>query len=374
MKAENLNPKFESLINPISLVNHINEIKETTETIDDKLKKALILPTEKLEPPKIAWGQIAEKQSRILGTLGNFALIIGKAKSKKSFFVNIAVSTVLKNDSLLGMFKGELPEDKKKVLYFDTEQGKYHVQKALRRICEQIKVTIPKNLMVYGLRSYSPSERLAMIEKAIEQTENLGFVIIDGIKDLVTSINDEEQATMITTKLMSWSENKNIHILTVLHQNKGDNNARGHIGTELINKAETVLSVTRDTKNPDISIVEAQFCRDIEPIPFAFEILNGLPCLVSGFEITKTKTSGFDLLELDKIKQFQILNSVFSKQENFKYSELVLQVKTTIQVEQKQKIGDNKVKSFLTYCKNNHWLIQEAEKKPYTLGKFKEEN
>ena len=372
MKANNINPKFETLIEPKSLVNHVHEITNKPTTIDEKLKKALILPTEKLEPPKIAWGQIAENENRVLGTLGNFALIIGKAKSKKSFFVNIAVSTVLKNDSLLGMFKGELPEDKKTVLYFDTEQGKYHVQKALKRVCEQIKVSIPKNLFVYGLRSYSPLERLEMIEKAIEQTENLGFVIIDGIKDLVTSINDEEQATMITTKLMSWSEQKEIHILTVLHQNKGDNNARGHIGTELINKAETVLSVTRDTKNPDVSIVEAQFCRDIEPLPFAFEIINGLPCLVEGFEIKTNPTSGFDLLELERIKQYQILNSVYSKQNSFKYAELVLQVKTTIQIELKQKVGDNKVKGFLTYCKNNNWLIQEAEKKPYTLGNYKE--
>jgi hypothetical protein len=34
---------------------------------------------------------------------------------------------------------------------------------------------------------------------------------------------------------------KVIHIHTILHQNKADENARGHIGTELNNKAETVL-------------------------------------------------------------------------------------------------------------------------------------
>ena len=290
MKDKIINPNFDDLINTKSLTNHIEEIKEIPATIDEKLKKALIIATEKIEPPKIAWNQVTEKDTRVLGTLGNFSLVIGKAKSKKSFFVNIAVSTVLKAGTLLGMFKGELPKDKSNVLYFDTEQGKYHVQLALKRICEQIKVSIPKNVSVYGLRSYTPAERLEMIEKAINTTENLGFVIIDGIKDLVTSINDEGEATMIASKLLKWSEQKEIHILTVLHQNKGDNNARGHIGTELINKAETVLSVTRDTKNPDVSIVEAQFCRGLEPQPFAFEIINGLPCLVDGFVLQKNST------------------------------------------------------------------------------------
>ena len=48
-----------------------------------------------------------------------------------------------------------------------------------------------------------------------------------------------------------------------LHQNKSDTNARGHIGTELNNKAETVLSVTVSEGNNDISIVEPQMSRNM---------------------------------------------------------------------------------------------------------------
>ena len=39
----------------------------------------------------------------------------------------------------------------------------------------------------------------------------------------------------------------------ILHQNKGDENARGHIGTELNNKAETVLLVEKDKGDADTS-------------------------------------------------------------------------------------------------------------------------
>ncbi|TXD50254.1 hypothetical protein ES043_16755, partial [Polaribacter sp. IC063] len=51
--------------------------------------------TEIIPPPQIAWSLANTKKSgnEILGTLGNFSAIIGKAKSRKSFYVNIAVST-----------------------------------------------------------------------------------------------------------------------------------------------------------------------------------------------------------------------------------------------------------------------------------------
>ena len=38
------------------------------------------------------------------------------------------------------------------------------------------------------------------IEFAIENTSDVELVIVDGIRDLVSSINDEEQATKIASK------------------------------------------------------------------------------------------------------------------------------------------------------------------------------
>lgn len=332
-----------------------------------------VKPTDIIPPPKIAWQQVLNNKTAILGTLGNFSLIIGKAKSRKSFFINIAVSTVLKKDKLLNQFQGNLPHDKNRVLYFDTEQGKYHVQLALKRVCKQINEDIPKDLKVYYLRSKSPAERLNIIEQIIYNTPNLGFVVIDGIKDLVTSINDEAEATMVASKLLKWTEELDIHITTVLHQNKSDNNARGHIGTELINKSETVLSVTKNEQDKDISIVEAQLCRNIEPEPFAFEINeDGLPVIVEDFEIrTETSKSKFDITDLEDFKKYQLLTEVFSKGANHTYSELRTQLQLAYKNQYNKKLGDNRAKELITDCKNNDWLLQEKPKAPYNLGNFK---
>ena len=72
---------------------------------------------------------------------------------------------------------------------------------------------------------------------------------------MVHDINNPGESTTVISYLMTWPGERDIHIHTVLHQNKGDENARGHIGTELSNKAETWLQVEKDENNLDISMV-----------------------------------------------------------------------------------------------------------------------
>ena len=289
--------------------------------------------TEVIPKPQIAISLANTKTNgfAIIGTLGNFSLIIGKAKAKKSFFINILLATAVSNNHILNRFKSDLKPNKNDVLYFDTEQSKYHVQIAVKRICTQINEPEPANLTTYGLRSLTPAERLAFIETEIYDNDKLGFVVIDGIKDLVTSINDEEQATNIASKLLKWSEERNIHIVTVLHQNKSDTNARGHIGTELQNKAETVLEVVKAENDTAISIVIPKDCRNIEPEVFAFEINEiGIPIIADNFEIrTETKKNSFDVTNLENFKKYKLLTEVFSTNESFNYSRLVEQIGST---------------------------------------------
>jgi hypothetical protein len=361
---------------------NLNELKEDTENqINCELLKHneirckyKIDICEEIPPPQIAWSlsNVKTKGVAILGTLGNFSLIIGKAKSRKSFFINIAVSCALGKDLILSRFKSDLPFDKNEVLYFDTEQGKYHVQRAVKRICSQIKVNEPKNLHAFHLRSLTPSERLLFIENEIYRNDKIGFVVIDGIKDLVTSINDEEQATMIVCKLLKWTAERNIHIVTVLHQNKSDTNARGHIGTECINKAETVLSVTKAETDNNISIVEPQQCRDIEPEIFAFEINEyGLPVIAENFEIrTETKNNKFDVTDMEDHKKYKLLLEVFKNGKQFGYEALCVQIRLAYKIQFDKEIGRNRVVTLIADCKNNKWLIQSKFKAPYTLGEF----
>jgi hypothetical protein len=177
---------------------------------------------------------------------------------------------------------------------------------------------------------------------------------------------------MIVCKLLKWTAERNIHIVTVLHQNKSDTNARGHIGTECINKAETVLSVTKAETDNNISIVEPQQCRDIEPEIFAFEINEyGLPVIAENFEIrTETKNNKFDVTDMEDHKKYKLLLEVFKNGKQFGYEALCVQIRLAYKIQFDKEIGRNRVVTLIADCKNNKWLIQSKFKAPYTLGEF----
>ncbi|MBO0937905.1 AAA family ATPase [Fibrella sp. HMF5335] len=245
------------------------------------LDEMAVSPTEDIGPPPICITIDNGETTAVLGTLGNLSVAIGKAKSRKTFLVGAVVASLLQDSPVINRIKGHAPTDRAVVLYFDTEQGRYHVQRSIKRICALASVTDLPNLRAYGLRSVPTQERRAAIEWAIYNTPGVFFVVIDGIRDLVFDINSPEEATATATRLLRWTDERQIHILTVLHQNKGDQNARGHLGTELVNKAETVLSVTKDPDNKAVSIVAAEQCRDMDFEPFSFSVNSyGLPCFV----------------------------------------------------------------------------------------------
>ena len=73
-------------------------------------------------PPEILW-----VNGSTIGTLGNFSASTGKAKSKKTFNISAIVAAALKNDEVL-KYSAYLPPNKRKILYVDTEQSKYHLR------------------------------------------------------------------------------------------------------------------------------------------------------------------------------------------------------------------------------------------------------
>ena len=352
-----------------------SELNKSTNELSKKLESCRIDILEIIPPPEIAW-EIRDDNSEefnILGTHGNFSLVKGKAKSKKSFFINMAIAAAVGKGLLQNKLRSPLKDDLNQVLYFDTEQSKYHVQKAVKRICTQIGVGIPSNLNTYGLRKSSPSERLKLVEYAIENTPNLGFVVIDGIRDLITSINDEAEASNIASNLLKWTEEYNIHIVVVLHENPGSDKARGHIGTELMNKAETVIALQVDKYDENVSTVTAGFCRNKSFKPFAFEITDdGLPKIIEDYVIQSKSKKGFDVLTLDPIDKFQLLKEVFKNGEGFQYSELVTQIRIVLDKKYQgtKGKGENKIKEVITTAKKDEWLIQSGYGGAYTLGKL----
>lgn len=303
-------------------VSMLNKDNFSDKELESYLSKGEIKATDKITiPPKILFvGDCT------IATFGNFSASTGKAKSKKTFNISAMVAAAVTNTTVLN-YRADLPEGKRKILYFDTEQSKFHCHNVLERIYKLSGLSLQKDdcrLLFWGLREYTPKLRIALIDYALRKHDEVGLVIIDGLRDLMYDINNGKEATDVMTVLMAWTSVYELHIHTVLHLNKNDNNPRGHIGTELENNAETVLVISKNTQNNSISEVRPMHMRDKEFSTFAFHIDdNKLPVLDSGFSVTVVKRKEKALVGLEKEIHQEILGKVLEEQTLSKYNELV---------------------------------------------------
>ena len=173
---------------------------------------------------------------------GELVADCGKAKSGKTFFLSILMAGALKRQ-LLALER--LCEEPLKVLWIDTEQSQQSTQEILKdRIMPlaDLESLDDTRFYAFNLRGLGFDRRQKMVDVAIRVLQP-DIVILDGIKDLMTDINDAVQATLIMEHLMALAKDQNCCIVCVLHQNKSeqDRNMRGSIGTELTNKAFEVF-------------------------------------------------------------------------------------------------------------------------------------
>jgi len=223
--------------------------------------------TQDIEEPEKAITLHFGTDEYIFGTMGNFSLIQGKAKSRKSYFLSALMASAIAQHDVCGHIRGHLSD--RVNIYIDTEQGDWHASKAKRRMQMMAgldpRVNHP-NFKHYRFRGLlTNKERLKLTDYIMQMNDNIGFVVIDGIVDLASKgVNDEEEATAIASKLLQWTSEKNCHIACVLHENKNDRNAKGHLGAYLVQKAETTVSLAKSETTNGASEIVPEYTRNKE--------------------------------------------------------------------------------------------------------------
>jgi len=116
------------------------------------------------------------------------------------------------------------------------------------------------------------------------EREKIGVVIIDGIADLCSDVNNIEESNAVVQKLMSWTKELNCHIITVIHSNFGSDKPTGHLGSFLEKKCETQIQLELNTINKDLVTVSCKRSRNAPFEQFSFKVNNyGLPEVVGDF-------------------------------------------------------------------------------------------
>ncbi len=242
-------------------------------------------------------------------TKKSISTLIGKAKSGKTTVTAWLVAQCIKQ----GM----------SVVWLDTEQGEYYGSRTQFWILSIAGTKEYSNLKYIDVRVLKPTERFNVLEQSIAMFSP-DIVIVDGIRDLVFDINDPNEATIRSGDMMRMAQEFSCHILSVLHTNKGNDQARGHLGTEMINKSETVVSIDKDG---EYIVCNPEYTRSEPFQPFAFmRDTYKLPQLIEDYmghaevSIGKRSIQASDYT-LDEHRL--MLKLVFSNEEKLAYNDFV---------------------------------------------------
>lgn len=190
-------------------------------------------------------------------------------------------SAILKHpdckNELLG-FEREpfLSVDRTTVVYVDTERNlKDQYPAALQSI--QVKAgydiaTEPDNFKYISLLPITREDRFAALKEYVDHlrisSNSHLFIVLDVCTDCIGDFNNSDKS-MALIDLMNIAVNEsNVTFLCLIHENPKTDKARGHLGTEIMNKASTVIQVSYekegDDKNRNLICVKYLKCRNTQ--------------------------------------------------------------------------------------------------------------
>jgi hypothetical protein len=319
------------------MLSKLTFLKEssTIETAESRIK-ALWLQRELTEKPP-AEIPLITIDGKTISTIGNHSLVAGKKKARKTLLLVHLIDLY---------FKQNPNADPNDIHIYDTEQGKSHVWAVREKIHRLTGHWIP----VFFLRGMLPAARRDFITLTSRYWKKKPKIcIIDGIRDLMTDINNTIESTEVIVWLEELIMENNIHLINVLHANKGDSNPRGHIGTELQNKAEITIELEKDEQTGS-SIVKCESSRDEGFESFSFTHgENGLPEIIGSAPV---KTLNGSEIIPENIQRARLIEAFESGP--LSYTEAINELKSSFA------FGKTKAESHLKVFLRKRWLIKSG--------------
>jgi len=175
-------------------------------------------------------------------TTGNLSTIISKAGTGKSSVCE-AIMSALINPECDGLgFKVKLSGYRNKILYIDGERTIHDTWNSWHRVMqrsETAKPLIVNQLIIANFKAIGINERIKHTTEILQKNNDIGLVIFDGGGDFVADTNSNIEANIFKDWINTF--NPTISVLATLHSNPTDNKPRGHIGSELWRRSESVL-------------------------------------------------------------------------------------------------------------------------------------
>jgi hypothetical protein len=170
-----------------------------------------------------------------------------------------------------------------RVVYVDTERNiNDQFPFSIQRIKELIGRSKSEKLPAFEPISLIDIDRSSRFEALSELLEDIRanhpdehiIVVLDVVTDCVKNFNDAADSLRLIDHLNMIINRHNVAFICVIHENpnaNGESKARGHLGTEIINKATTVISIgferAADKTNTELICVKFLHTRNSQRPP-----------------------------------------------------------------------------------------------------------
>ena len=190
----------------------------------------------------------------------SIAIIQGQSGVHKSGIAQSICACLIKSDtiqhSLLGFELSPTARDIG-VLYIDTERNlsdqlPYAMQKIVIQAGYSI-VNIPANFNCISFLQTPRKDRHGLLNTLLKyytkQINRHLLVVLDVSTDFLSDFNNVSDSMNLSDMMNQMINEHNVTFICVIHENPGSEKARGHYGTEISNKATTIMQVSEYKQN-----------------------------------------------------------------------------------------------------------------------------
>ena len=300
----------------------------------------------------------------------NLSVILASPGTGKSSICESILASVLNKDCDTLSFK--VDEDVQRAIYFDTERDLSMIDRSNERMLQRANVSEHlENALVVGLReNFSVKDKKEKIIQVIEHYQPQ-LILIDGVSDLMSNTNSEEETNLIIEWLNKIITHYNLSLITTLHPNKGTDTARGWIGSEMLRKCEGVILVKENVD--EIRTMSVTKARDSAKPKASFKWCNDSLRMMSCEHNAKVgaikKLNIIDALSNLELEQLKKSIGIGIE---FKYNELTTAIKKYLNEEHPDVAqGTNMIGVFIKDMNVKNMHIVKQGKTPKTTYQFK---
>ena len=192
---------------------------------------------------------------------GNLTTFKGSQKAGKS-----AAGLCLMAAALCGKCGTVTPRQATtEILWVDTEQDKATLREKARAVLTMAGLEeLPPNLHIVPMRQLAAEERVPIMLQACEECRP-DLLFLDGIVDLCTDFNEGKESKAVVQELLLTRvcDVYGCAVVTVIHTNKQDKEARGHLGSFVQQKSGQIMLVEKTGCNATVTEAFSRFA----PVP-----------------------------------------------------------------------------------------------------------